>query len=746
MVLGLGGFPGLNNSGDRLTISTANDDIIFSINYDDSWYDDPERSEGGFSLEMIDPSNVCGEDDNWTASDSPLGGTPGSLNSVNGSNPDTMNPTIVNAEFISPNSLRLDFSELLDIIALENLENYSIDNGLSFMQAAIDPLNPRFVDLTLSDSIEVGITYSISIGNIIDCVGNMVETNSITLTVGRSPGFNELLITEIMADPNPIQPGSILPESEYIEIFNPTNDFISLSNLSLMVNNAIQSLPGITVSANEYVTIVPQNFLSEFQSFTEAFPLEDFPSIPNAGATLSLTNGNDLIFSVSFSDTWYQDPARDEGGFSLEMRDVNNPCGQRENWGASLEQNGGTPSQINSINDTLPDNFGPQLIRAQANSITEVELFFNERLNPSDIFSDNFAINNGIVIDQAILSTPDLQSVMLTLSNTLEPGISYTATVQIATDCNGNLIQIESSSSSFGLTELFEMGDIIISEILFDPRLGANDFVEIFNNSNRFINLEGWRLANTDASQNDLELTLENLVVNDQTLLSETSLVLGPGQYFAFTRDADVLEEQYSISISVNRIIETDNLPSYPNTAGTVVLINSDNEIADFFQYTDDLHNPLLRNVDGISLERINFDSQINDPSAWTSASATSGFATPGSQNSQQTFTEPTSATIEVIPRVFVNDFRENNFTQILYNLSGSGVFGIVTIYDSNGREIRRLLDNQSLSLTGSIRWNGEDEEGQRVRPGYYVAIIELIQQDGKIEVFKERIAIARRF
>ena len=81
--LGVSGFPALNNDAGVIILSTETGAVIHALQYDKTWYDNDIKSSGGWSLEMKDPETPCAGAANCLASQSPVGGTPGKINSVN---------------------------------------------------------------------------------------------------------------------------------------------------------------------------------------------------------------------------------------------------------------------------------------------------------------------------------------------------------------------------------------------------------------------------------------------------------------------------------------------------------------------------------------------------------------------------------------------------------------------------------------------------------------------------------------
>src|SRR5690606_32311724 len=220
---------------------------------------------------------------------------------------------------------------------------------------------------------------------------------NLTFGIGAKPGFNEVIITEIMADESPVvQAANALPGYEYLEIFNPTNKTLDLRGMKLSDGGAAAVFPSVRLAPGEYAILVPTSRVANFQPFGKTIGLSNFPSLANAGETLSLRSETGaLIFSITYSDAWYKDSNKKDGGWSLEMIDITNPCGGIDNWTASTSANGGTPGKENSVKASRPDNMAPKLIRAQAISVTKTLLVFDEKLDSLVATQATYSIVNG---------------------------------------------------------------------------------------------------------------------------------------------------------------------------------------------------------------------------------------------------------------------------------------------------------------------------------------------------------------
>jgi hypothetical protein len=345
---------------------------------------------------------------------------------------------------------------------------------------------------------------------------------------------------------------------------------------------------------------------------------------------------------------------------------------------------------------------------------------------------------NGIIItpiisiDQLSFMDASLKNLSAVLNEQLQSGTVYTLVAQNIRDCNGNLIQENFNSVEFGLPESANPLDILVNEILFNPRPTGVDFVEVYNKSSKFINLKNWSVANV----------VNGVLMNARAITTEDFL-LSPNTYCAFTEDIDVLAGEYLSAVEEN-LFEIADLPSFNDNEGSVALVDDQGSIVDYFSYVDDYHSIFLKDDEGVSLERISFIAPTNDAVNWRSASSTAGYATPGYVNSNVA-AEQSSGKITINPEVFEPVTGQPAFTQIQYNFEQGGFVANVKILDFQGREIKQLANNASLGTEGFFRWDGDTNDGTKARTGYYIVWVEVYNASGQLKTFRERVVVASR-
>lgn len=536
--------------------------------------------------------------------------------------------------------------------------------------------------------------------------------------------YGSVVITELMIDPTPVKG---LPDAEYLELYNRTSAAISLKNWKLVIGSRNITLPDSVLPANSYLLVSARSTLPLLTLYGPCLGVSSL-SLPNEGATVSLYNANGkLQFSMTYSNRWWPAEFRD-GGYSIEMADISNYCNETNNWLVSGDKKGGTPGAINSVTASKPDNSPPFLEQLEINSASAITIRMNERLDSNAVNGAIFELS-GRTITAKKLETPSFAAIQLSLDSPLLPEQSYQLTINNLSDCAGNLTR--EIKISFGLPSEPDSGDVVINEVLFNPRTSGVDFVEIYNASSRYINLNGWKLG-----------TMKDNSPDNLRIIAEKDRLINPFSFLAISIDSKIIEEQYPTQRE-QKLLTVSTLPPYPNEKGDVTLVNGTGKLMDHFSYSATYHSPFLSELKGVSLERLEAKQPTNQSTNWQSASATAGYATPGYANSQGT-PATTSDEFTIIPEAFTPDGDGiDDVTIFHYSQSSSGKSADLLIFDSGGRLVKTLLKNQVIGTNGTIQWDGTDDQGKAVRMGYYLVIIKTLDTNGTINQYKKRVVVA---
>jgi len=721
-------FPALTNGGELVTISAVSSGLdIDKVDYDDGWYQDVTKDNGGWSLELIDFNLLCKGSGNWIASNHPTGGTPGSQNSVYQSTPDNTPIDLLSATPISNNEILFEFNDVLDTLLAVDIANYSgIPNVLL---AVLQPGNQSVLLVTSVPLIDQ-TTYTVTVSNLTDCVGNSLGIDNASFTFLQTVPANryDILINEFMADISPDPLG--LPDIEYIELYNRTQGkTFNLQGMDLEGH----SLPSYILQPGQYVVIHKPD--TTFPAGIPTIAVPSFPTITDAGEDLILMDDNDnIIDAIEFDLTWYDDADKNDGGWALERGNPNRPCEQGTNWHVSVDISGGTPGAQNSKWSTDPDVTFPDLINVYPISNTLLELTFSEALDQSTASDPaNYIVDNGIgMADSAILQPILFNTVLVYLPTPVITGTTYTITVD-PQDCTGNDMGLF-NSQQFALFELMNEGDLIINEILYNPLTGGKDFVEVYNNSDKVFSLEDLYVASRSESGNPA----------NQKQMDVRRLIF-PGEFFAFTEDRNITLGNYDTP-NPNNVVTVADLPTFTDIEGDVILFTN-GQIIDEFHYSRDYQNALLDNANGVSLERIAYNVPTQEPNNWHSAASHVGFATPAYQNSQYLDREQ-STNVEVsleTETLSPDGDGYQDFLLINYNLSEPGYIASVKVFDAKGRFVKKISDSELLGTAGTLKWDGDNQNGEKARLGIYIIVGELFNPNGNISRFKETCVVAGR-
>lgn len=728
VVVGLTGWSALSNTKDSLSLINYYDEVIDQAVYTTSWYKDSQKDEGGWSLERILGESACGEDYRWAASKNELGGTPGSANSLTFSEVDSVAPTLVSIAVVAPNQLSLVFSEWVSEIGLTGLQ-VTVSSGPEAASFELGE-DQTSVLATLKQTFTPGSEYMVTVSGVVDCSGNKMKVAEMKVGVGRSPTFGELIISEVMPDPDPTQG---LPEAEYIEIFNPTSEWISYNGVSLIVGEKQATFPNGAIPPGSFLILGSSGNQPRLKEFGSTLAITSMPSLNNDGDDISLYIEGNLLHRMQYDDDLFTDNAKRDGGWALEIIDVNLPCAGEENWTASTNENGGTPGQINSVNNTLGDGTPASLMEVIPTSDSTLLARLSEQvIIDADKLQISMTPSLGELTIQSNLLTNNFT---IQFQESISPGTFYTVSLSGLVDCRGNISPAEQLSASFILPSPSDSLDVVINEVLFNPRSGGVDFVELYNRSDKYLDINGWEVGNI------LTATGEP---NDFNTITNSNHLLAPGHFLALTESPTTLKGDYP-SAKEEAFFEAD-LPTYPNTEGGVIIRNADGRVLDWFNYDEDLHSPFLEDVKGVALERVSVEHETNDPENWESGVSTTGFATPGYNNANQRAGQPATGKVSAEPQAFIPGDALNGFTEITFDSSLTNARIDVYIYDMAGRKIKTLTQGQIVADGSFFRWDGSTDKGEMARVGVYIIQIEYFNAAGQKDVVRTTVAVGARF
>lgn len=266
------------------------------------------------------------------------------------------------------------------------------------------------------------------------------------------------------------------------------------------------------------------------------------------------------------------------------------------------------------------DVFPPELVSALPTTPTTVDLVLNEELEENTAnTAANYSISGGLTVIAAELDALNSSLVHLTLNNNLSNGETYTVTVNNVTDLNGNAINNATADFSYFVFDEVKNFDLIINEFMADPTdadgetlgLPNAEFVEIYNRSEKTINLEGIEFASGS---------------NPQLL---PNYVMTPGDYVIICDNEFVGEFLvYGATIGVG------SFPALSNGGDEIMLTSPEGLIIDAIEYNTNWYQNSSKSDGGWTLERIrpNFpcDASANN---WRASENGNG-GTPGRENS----------------------------------------------------------------------------------------------------------------
>ncbi|MCS7189030.1 MAG: lamin tail domain-containing protein [Bacteroidia bacterium] len=721
--IALSNWPTLNDSGDSLTLWNSNSDRLDFLPYKSSWYRNSAKAQGGWSLERIDPDNLCALDSNWIASVAAAGGTPRAPNSVLGMWRDTIPPRLLRVDFISNTELVLVFSEPVDVAFMQSPTRYQITGGPSVSAVQI---SGEQVYLTLSAPLAPSTDYTISV-EAADCMGNQ-SLSQYVFGLPEPAAPHDVIINEIMADPDPAVG---LPPFEYIEIYNRSQKYIALEGWTLKIGSSQRTLPPYLLRPGEYVTLSSVEAALALAPYGATIGFSSFPAVSNNGSTITLRDANgNIIDLVKYDITWYKDEQKEEGGWSLERIWADWLCGGSEGWRASIAPLGGTPSQPNSVRQSTSPP--PPRIQEVLYVPPIVQVRFSERMDTTVLYDPQIYSWDPPISLIAATPIEGGFGVELLPMTPLEESRIYRLNIIGLRNCANEALS--TLSTEVIVPSPITPGDVIVSEILPEPQTSGSRYVELYNRSTRILDIS--------------ELTLaKGAIPNSLKEVASKPVYIFPNSYICLTADTTDVKERY-LPPPTARFHEMKSFPTYDYTEDTVwVLRKRDLVVIERVPYKSSYHFPDLRSRKGVALERLSFDQPAEEPQNWYSAASTVRYGTPGYANSQREIAGE-AGQIRVEPKTFSPD--GDGYEDLLWihvPVAEAGVKATISVHTLSGHQIKMIEENTLLGTSeNQFRWEGTDESGKRMPPGVYIIQVRLTSPSrGKTSTYRLPCAIAER-
>ena len=647
---------------------------------------------------------------------------------------DSIAPSLSYCEVTDDYTLQLNFSEVINEKSLKK-ENFIIENQ------NVNPKNIKYGDnnsiiiLEFENKIEEGIHHILKIKNIEDLEGNISDEISYNLLYYNAKEY-DIVINEIMADPSPqIE----LPDWEYVELYNSSEFLINIKKWKLFIGNSEYKIEeNIEIQKDDYLIICHKDAVEKLSNYGKCHGFPSF-QISNSGSKLTLVDDNENhISSIDINISWHSSDYKKDGGWSLEQIDALNPCAGKANWGSSTNNRGGTPGTVNSIkNENI---IFPKLDYINPISNNTIEVHFNQNMNVESLQNtENYFIKEMSIhpVEIYVLSE-NKKCVELIFNQNFKEERLYTLNINNVTNCKDIALENE-INAVFGMPSEIKNKDVVINEILFNPISPGVEYVELYNRSEKVIDLSKIMIGTIKESfPNPADTILKGIC--------STTRILVPKSYILLSTDSEIVKYQYD-SHNEN-FLDIESLPSLPNEEGHIIICDKNRGIIDEVFYSEKMHYDLLIVTQGVSLERISSENPSNDKNNWHSAAYNVNYGTPGYKNSMTSDYDEikNDNEINIVPEIFSPDGDGfDDICNIFYDLDENGYTLNIKIFDSKGRLVNNLLNNSLVNNEGFVSWNGSDDNNHHLEPGIYIVQTEIFDLKGFVKRIRKAVVVATK-
>ena len=390
------------NSGLFMKLIDNTGTVISWVDFNDDWYGDPSKSNGGWSLEQINPDLICSVESNWKASTGRNGGTPGQQNSVHAPVSMIQAPEIIRIATPDVHTILLYVSNPLGNI-LPDVSQFQIKTKVDRVEIVEN--NFSQLQLSLQSPLREGECYDLSItGNLLDCAGYKTPPTNFHFALPQDVDDNDVIINEIMFNPAP-------NGYSFVELYNRSKKAIKLSDLRLALRNSNGELPNnLQELTNEPFLLLPGQYLvvsrnaeAVKQQYMATNPsaflqMRNMPALTRtSGRLVLLDRSRHVIDEVHYDNSQHADLLNINSGVSLERINPNLAGLVPANWQSASQTAGfATPGKQNS-------QYLELVGATNAEVSVHPEVFSPDNDGIDDVLSINYRFDTPSLIGEVII-------------------------------------------------------------------------------------------------------------------------------------------------------------------------------------------------------------------------------------------------------------------------------------------------------------------------------------------------------
>lgn len=336
----------LPNSGGSISILSPQRNLIHYADYSVALFSNPNKAEGGWSLENSSVTASCVSPLLWDGSENLAGGTPGLPNSIS-LKASPSEPYMKHLVYKSPRNIEIVFSEILD--------SFNLSSTLPVLSIHKTSLTSTSVNVFFASEMQPNSLYEISSTFVSGCFGQSSDMQTLRFGIPASAQANDILLNEILFNPS-------TNNYDFIEVFNISDHCMVLNNLRLAQVNEVDGLPEKVETLTADSVLLPPG---EFWVFTEnrssviqahnlnanATVFEcNLPSMPDDDGSIGICTASlEWVEKLSYYNKWHHELISNEEDVSLERVSLDSETQQGSNWHSATYSSGfATPTLVNS--------------------------------------------------------------------------------------------------------------------------------------------------------------------------------------------------------------------------------------------------------------------------------------------------------------------------------------------------------------------------------------------------------------